>query len=84
MSLSIKERREENERLERQLHELESSVKVRESIYRSRVESAGGEVNPVNQVRPGVMCALQNAFFHSQRHCANLSLHLTKFEDGRD
>ena len=32
-----------------QLKELQSSVAVRESIFRSRVESSGGEVNPATQ-----------------------------------
>lgn len=43
---SVKERRDENDRLARQLKELEQSVQVREAIYKSRVDASGGEVNP--------------------------------------
>ena len=45
----VRERQEENARLGQQLKELQSSVAVRESIFRSRVESSGGEVNPAQQ-----------------------------------
>lgn len=49
LSQSVRERRSENERLVVQLKDLDGSVQVREAIYRSRVDSSGGEVNPMQQ-----------------------------------
>lgn len=49
LSQSVRERRGENERLVVQLKDLDGSVQVREAIYRSRVDSSGGEVNPMQQ-----------------------------------
>jgi len=49
MASSIQDRRSENEKLVAQMAELEGSVKVRESIYQSRVDATGGHSNPAHQ-----------------------------------
>lgn len=45
----VRDRHEENERLKQQLRELEGSVVIRESIFKSHVENRGGELNPAQQ-----------------------------------
>ena len=46
---AVRERAGENARLAAQLKELQGSVAVREAIFRSRVETAGGRADPAAQ-----------------------------------
>ncbi|CAM9986213.1 unnamed protein product, partial [Ectocarpus sp. 12 AP-2014] len=45
----LQEREDENRRVNGQLGQLATSVKVREAIFRSHMESSGGEINPAQQ-----------------------------------
>ncbi|CAB1115795.1 unnamed protein product [Ectocarpus sp. CCAP 1310/34] len=46
----LQEREDENRRVNGQLGQLATSVKVREAIFRSHMESSGGDINPAQQV----------------------------------
>uniref|UniRef100_A0A7S1UCA8 Cilia- and flagella-associated protein 43 n=1 Tax=Phaeomonas parva TaxID=124430 RepID=A0A7S1UCA8_9STRA len=46
LGAQLRDRTTENARLLRQLRELETAVSVREGIYRSRLESSGGDATP--------------------------------------
>lgn len=48
----LQERLDENRRVSNQLVQLVNSVKAREAIYHSHMETSGGETNPAQQVTP--------------------------------